>query len=111
MFARESFGLATRSNGDTVLIAGCRVIVFCVSIAACFSAGRSDRKSTPYVMRMLSSNLAAGFGREESVEYAVRRTTTQSIRELIAEDVRRWGHVAMEQGDYSGFLKTVRAAW
>jgi hypothetical protein len=98
-------------SGGIFLSASCRLLVFCASIAACLSAGRSDRKSTPYAMRMLSSNLADGFGRGESVEYAVRRTTMHSIREFITEDVRRWGRVAMVQGDYSGFLKTVRDAW
>ena len=62
-------------------------------------------------MRMLSSNLADGFGCGESVEYAVRRTTARSIREIITQDVLRWGNVAIEQGDYSAFLKTVRDAW
>eukprot|EP01043_Picozoa_sp_COSAG02_P017489 COSAG02_NODE_794_length_17142_cov_13.622367_7_plen_101_part_00 len=98
-------------SSDIVLFGSCRLLIFCASIAACLSAGHSDRKSTPYVMRMLSSNLADGFGRGESVEYAVRRTTTDSIREFITEDVQRWGHVAMVQGDYSGFMKMVRDAW
>jgi len=70
---------------------------------------RPDRKATPYVMRMLSSNLAEGFDQDDSLQYAVRRTTMRSMRQVVEEDVKRWGPGAVERGDYSGFLKAGRS--
>ena len=75
-----------------------------------FRRACSGRKSTPYVIRMLSSNLTEAFDRGESLEYAVRRTTMRSITEFVTADVQRWGYGALERGDYSGFLKMVRSA-
>lgn len=63
---------------------------------------RPDRKATPFVLRMLSSNLLEGFGRD-CVEYAVRRTAAPLMDEVMEEDLDRMV-VAVSSGDYSDFL-------
>ena len=63
---------------------------------------RPDRKATPFVLRMLSSNLLEGFG-HDSVEYAVRRTAAPLMDEVMDEDLDRMV-AAVSTGDYSGFF-------
>jgi hypothetical protein len=63
---------------------------------------RPDRKATPFVLRMLSSNLLEGFG-HDSVEYAVRRTAAPLMDEVMEEDLDRMV-AAVSTGDYSGFF-------
>ena len=63
---------------------------------------RPDRKATPFVLRMLSSNLLEGFG-TDSVDYAVRRSAALLMDEVMEEDVQRMA-AAVSSGDYSGFF-------